>query len=139
MIWDFSVILQKHALTLPGLYRLISQSSHFLDITKMGNWWNFGTFASCSQIFVAIWHPIFKWEKRNPYEHHPCKRGRAHEACLQWLSLVHWEGVDLTLPPHIFSVQVKSRSMLHHGSVWASLKQSKRNLQKPNPYPNPNP
>ena len=42
----------------------------------------------------------------------------------------------LTLPPHIISVQVKSRSMLHHGSVGASLKQNKRNLKKPNPKPN---
>ena len=42
-----------------------------------------------------------------------------------------------TLPPHIFSVQVNSRSMLHHGSAWASLNQNKRNLKKPNPNPNP--
>ena len=47
------------------------------------------------------------------------------------------EGLHLILPPHIFSVPVKSRSMLHHGSVWVSLKQSKRNLKKPNPNPNP--
>ena len=38
------------------------------------------------------------------------------------------ETVHLTLPPHIISAQVKSRSMLHHGSVGASLKQNKRNL-----------
>ena len=38
------------------------------------------------------------------------------------------EGVHLTLPPHIISAQVKSRSMLHHGSVRARLKQNKRNL-----------
>ena len=38
------------------------------------------------------------------------------------------EGVHLTLPLHIFSIQVKSRSMLHHGSVGESLKQNKRNL-----------
>ena len=49
------------------------------------------------------------------------------------------EGVYLALPPRIFSVQVKSRSMLHHGSVGASLKQNKRNLKEPNPNPNPNP
>ena len=47
------------------------------------------------------------------------------------------EGVRLTLPPHISSAQVKSRSMLHHGSVGASLKQNKRNLKKRNPNPNP--
>ena len=43
----------------------------------------------------------------------------------------------MTLPPHIISVQVKSRSMLPHGSVGASLKQNKRNLKKPNLNPNP--
>ena len=42
--------------------------------------------------------------------------------------------MHLTLvPPHIISVQEKSRSMLHHGSVGASLKQNKRNIKKPNP------
>ena len=35
------------------------------------------------------------------------------------------EGVHLILPPHVPSVQVKSRSTLHHGSVGA------------NPNPNP--
>ena len=35
------------------------------------------------------------------------------------------EGVHLTLPPHIISIQVKSRSMLHHGSVGASLNEIK--------------
>ena len=38
------------------------------------------------------------------------------------------EGVHLKLPPHIISVQVKSLSILHHGSVGASLKQNKTNL-----------
>ena len=47
-----------------------------------------------------------------------------------------FEGVHLTLPPHIISVQVKSWSMLHHWSVGASLKQNKTNLKKPNPNPN---
>ena len=46
---------------------------------------------------------------------------------------VSLEGVHLTLPPYIFSVQVKSRSILHHGSVGTSLKQT-----KPNPKPNLN-
>ena len=36
------------------------------------------------------------------------------------------EGVQLT-----FSVQVKSRSMLHHGSVGVSLKIIKTNLKRP--------
>ena len=48
-------------------------------------------------------------------------------------------GCSLKLPRHIFHFQVKSRNMLHHESVWASLKQNKRNLKKPNPNPNPNP
>ena len=47
------------------------------------------------------------------------------------------EDIHLALPPHIISVQVKSRSMLHRGSVGAILKQNKRNLKKPNPNPNP--
>ena len=47
------------------------------------------------------------------------------------------EGVHLTLPPHINSVQVKSRSMLHNWSVGASLKQNERTLKKPNPNPMP--
>ena len=38
------------------------------------------------------------------------------------------EVVHLTLPLDIISLQVKSRSMLHHGSVGAILKQNKRNL-----------
>ena len=48
------------------------------------------------------------------------------------------EGVHLTLPPRIIFVQVKSRNILHHGSVGASLKQNKRNLKKPNSNLNPN-
>ena len=47
------------------------------------------------------------------------------------------EVVHLPLPPHIIPLQVKSQSMLHHGSVGASIKQNKRNLNKPNPNPNP--
>ena len=31
-----------------------------------------------------------------------------------------YKGVYLTLPPHIFSVQVRSLSMLHHELVGAS-------------------
>ena len=41
------------------------------------------------------------------------------------LKTLNNEGVHLTLPPRIISVQVKSRSTLHHGSVGASLKQNK--------------
>ena len=46
-----------------------------------------------------------------------------------------YESVHLTLPPHTISVQVKSRSMLHHRSVGTSLKQNERNLKKPNLNP----
>ena len=38
------------------------------------------------------------------------------------IKTTHVEGVHLTLPPHKFSVQVKSRSLLNHGSVRASSK-----------------
>ena len=48
-----------------------------------------------------------------------------------------YEGIHLTLPSRIISFQVKSQSMLHHGSVRASLKQNKKTLNKPNPNPNP--
>ena len=140
---EWSGISLLFSKSMPWLFRVYIGSFFNLHTSSISPRWEidetFGTFGSCYQIFVAIWHPIFKWEKRNAYKHPPCRRGRAHEACLQWPSLVHWEGVDLTLPPHIFSVQVKSRSMLHHGSVWASLKQSKKKLKKPNPYCNPNP
>ena len=42
--------------------------------------------------------------------HHVC-------TCVHHENIDLIEGVYLTLPLHIFSVQVKSRSMLHHGSV----------------------
>ena len=48
---------------------------------------------------------------------------------------VHLSSVHLKLPLHIIFVQIKSWSMLHHGSVGASLKQNKRNLKKPSPNP----
>ena len=70
------------------------------------------------------------------------RRALAHvfscEFCKITKSLkLSFEGVHMTLPPHIISVQVKSRSMLHHGSAGASLKQNKRKLKKPNPNRNP--
>ena len=39
-----------------------------------------------------------------------------------WRTIKNREGVHLTLPPHILSVQVKSRSMLHYGSVGGEFK-----------------
>ena len=74
MIWDSSVIQQKHTLTCPGLYRLIFQSLYraFLlspkqEIDETVNFQNFSklfinTFAA---FFAVFWHPIFKREKRN--------------------------------------------------------------------------
>ena len=74
MIWDFSVIQQKHALTCPGLYRLIFQSlyntsliSPKREIDETVNFRNFrklftNKFAS---FFVVFWHPIFKRRKQN--------------------------------------------------------------------------
>ena len=35
MTWDFSVIQQKHALTFPGLYRLISQSLYDTSLISL--------------------------------------------------------------------------------------------------------
>ena len=35
-----------------------------------------------------------------------------------------------------FLQKKEGKKMLHHGSVWASLNQNKRNLRKPNPNPN---
>ena len=84
MIWDFSVIQQKHALTCPGLYRLIFQSLYHTslisprwEIDETINFRNFcklftNKFSAC---FVAFWHPIFKREKRNEVT------GHMHEAC----------------------------------------------------------
>ena len=39
-----------------------------------------------------------------------------------------WKDVHLTFSPRIFSVQVKSWSILHHGSLGASSEENKRNL-----------
>ena len=47
---------------------------------------------------------------------------------VSFLILLDIEGVHLALPPHIIFVQEKSQSILHHGSLGASLKQNKRNL-----------
>ena len=63
------------------------------------------------------------------------RAGRQQKLLIFVPNIVKIKGVHLTLPAHIISVQVKSQSMLHHGSVRASLKQNKRNLKKPNPNP----
>ena len=73
MIWDFSIIQQKHALTCPGLYRLIFQSLYHTslisprwEIDETVNFRNFSKFFTRKLAhFWAFWHPIFKREKRN--------------------------------------------------------------------------
>ena len=79
MIWDFSVIQQKHTLTCPGLDRLIFQSLYHLslilpkrEIDEAVNFQNFRKFFTnkFAAFFVVFWHPIFKREKRNKVTWH---------------------------------------------------------------------
>ena len=74
MIWDFSVIQQKHALTCSGLYRLIFQylyhASLILPKRGIDETVNFQKFRKLltnkfAAFFAIFWHPIFKREKRN--------------------------------------------------------------------------
>ena len=81
----FQLFKKRHALTCPGLYKLIFQS---LDISlkwEIDEKVNFETFEPCSRIicriFVAFWHPIFKREKRSD---------RANEACCNSCHWLHW-------------------------------------------------
>ena len=57
MIWDFAIIQQKHALTCPGLYRLIFQSLYHTSLVLP------------KQEMLAFWHPISKWEKQKVTGH----------------------------------------------------------------------
>ena len=50
--------------------------------------------------------------------------------------MIYIEAIHLTLPPHIISVQVMSRSMFTSRVSWGEFR-NKRNLNKPNPNPNP--
>ena len=74
MIWDFSIIQQKHALTCPDLYSLIFQSlyhtSFILPKREIDETVNFRNFCKLfknifAAFFEAYYHPIFKWEKQN--------------------------------------------------------------------------
>ena len=74
MIWDFSFIQQKHALTCSGLYRLIFQylyhASLILPKWEIDETVSFQKFRKLltnkfAAFFAIFWHSIFKREKRN--------------------------------------------------------------------------
>ena len=52
----------------------------------------------------------------------PMTNNRSKLRNINDIKISFMEDVHLTLPPHIFSEEVKSRSMLDHGSVGASSK-----------------
>ena len=93
MIWDFSVIQQKHVLTCPGLYRLTFQSLYHTslisskwEIDETVNFLNFcklftNTFAA---FFVVFWHTIFKREKRNKVTGYMKHAAMAVSCTLHW-------------------------------------------------------
>ena len=71
----FSVVQKNHALTCPGLYRMILQ----LYITKMANWWKSKSLKllhivhrQICHVFVVYWHPIFKREKQSDRSNKAC-------------------------------------------------------------------
>ena len=79
MIWDFSVIQQKHPVTCPGLSSLIFQSLYHTSLISL-KWEidetiNFRNFRKLftnkfAAFFMAFWHPIFKREKPNEVTGH---------------------------------------------------------------------
>ena len=92
MIWDFSIIRQKHALTCPSLYGLICQTLYHTSLIspkrELDETVNFRNFRNLltnkfSAFFLAFWHPNFKQEKRS--------KVARHMKHLQWPSLVDWE------------------------------------------------
>ena len=69
MIWDFSIIQQKHALTCPGLYRLILQSLYHTSLI-LPKRKNDNKFSKLSQVvlnkfsaFLGILAPHFETGK----------------------------------------------------------------------------
>ena len=94
IIWDFYIIHEKHALTCPGLYRLIFQSLYHTslilpkqEIDETVTFQNFhklfkNKFAA---FFGAFWHPIFKQEKRNELT------GYMKHAVMSITCTLHWE------------------------------------------------
>ena len=98
MILDFSVIQQKHALTCPGLYRLIFQSLYHTSLISPSRWeidetvrfWNFCKLFTnkCATIFEALWLPIFKQEKWNEVTGHMKHAAMARSCTLGKLMLL---------------------------------------------------
>ena len=91
MIWDFSSIQQKHALTCPGLYRLIFQSLNQTslilskqEIDELINFQNFHKlFINKFAAFFGILASHFQIGKTKQSD-------RAHEACCNvWSSLLY--------------------------------------------------
>ena len=79
MIWDFSIIQQKHALACPSLYRLICQTLYYTSLIslkrELDETVNFRNLRNLltnkfSAFFVAFWHPIFKQKKRSKVTRH---------------------------------------------------------------------
>ena len=102
MIWDFSVIQQKHALTCPGLYRLIFQSlyntsliSPKREIDETVNFRNFRKLFTnkFAAFFVVFWHPISKREKRNDVTGHMKHAAMAVTCTLHWGSWCSYKEV----------------------------------------------
>ena len=94
MIWDFSIIEQKHALTCPVLYRLIFQSLYHTSLIlakrEIDETVNFRNFCKLFRnkyavLFVTFWHPIFKLEKRNEVT------GHMKHAAMAVTCILHWE------------------------------------------------
>ena len=94
MIWDFSVIQQKHPLVCPDLFVwLISQFLYHtplllpkLEIDETVSFRDSRKLFSNKffAYFGKFWYPIFKWDKRNEVV--------GHRSMLQWLLLIHCIG-----------------------------------------------
>ena len=78
MVWDFSIVQQKHALTCPGFYRLIFQSLYYTSLIlpqqEADEIINFSKllrrmFINKFAAFFRLWHPFpkgkneTKWHK----------------------------------------------------------------------------
>ena len=93
MIWDFSIIQQKHALTFLGLYRLIFQPLCHIslilpkqEIGEIVNLKNFRKLFTNKFAFCGILAPHFHTEKRNKVTG-PMKYAAMAVTCtLHWVS-----------------------------------------------------
>ena len=92
IIWDFSIIQQKHDLICLGLYRLIFQSLYHTSlisskrqVDETVNFQNFRKlFKKNLLLFCGILAPIFKWEKGNEVTGHKKNAAMAVTCILQW-------------------------------------------------------